>query len=200
MSEDSVGRDLGAGDQELSKLISKTALGDEEALGMLYDRTSSQVYGLALRVLNDPAIAEEVTLDVYMQVWKQANQFNVNRGKPIVWLAVLTRSRAIDRLRVRRSEHVHPEDLGVLEGVWDDSRNPEDSSVKSEQRSLVREALGTLSQEQRVVIELAYFGGLSQSEIAAKVGEPLGTVKTRARLGMIKLRNFLGPFQNEFVS
>ncbi len=200
MSEDSVGRDLSSGDQELSRLISKTAQGDEEALGMLYDYTSSQVYGLALRVLDDPALAEEVTLDVYMQVWKQAKRFDVDRGKPIVWLAVLTRSRAIDRLRVRRSEHVHRENLGVMEDACDYSRNPEDSSVKSEQRSLVREALGSLSQEQRVVIELAYFGGLSQSEIAAKVGEPLGTVKTRARLGMIKLRNFLGPFQEEFVS
>ncbi len=200
MSERLVRRDLGFRDQELSGLISKTAQGDEEALGMLYDFTSSQVYGLALRVLDDPPMAEEVTLDVYMQVWKQANQFDVNRGKPIVWLAVLTRSRAIDRLRTGQAERLHRETLDMVEEECDPSENPEDSVVQTEQRGIVQQALASLSSEQREVIELAYFMGLSQSEISTKIGEPLGTVKTRARLGMMKLRNILSPFQEELAS
>ncbi len=200
MSERSVRRDPGFRDQEILGLISKTAQGDEEALGVLYDHTSSQVYGLALRVLDDPAMAEEVTLDVYMQVWKQANQFDVNRGNPVVWLAVLTRSRAIDRLRTGQAERLQRQPLDLVEEECDPSDNPEDSVVQTEQRGLVLQALASLTTEQREVIELAYFGGLSQSEIARKIGEPLGTVKTRTRLSMMKLRNVLGPFQEELAS
>jgi RNA polymerase sigma-70 factor (ECF subfamily) len=200
VSEQSVGRDLTFRDQELSGLLSKTAQGDEAALGALYNFTSAQVYGLALRVLDDPTMAEEVTLDVYMQVWKRAHQFDVNRGKPIVWLAVLTRSRAIDRLRTGQTERLHRETLAVVEEESDPSGNPEETVVRIEQRRLVQQALASLNSEQREVIELAYFSGLSQSEIASRIGEPLGTVKTRVRLGMIKLRNILGTVQEELAS
>ena len=200
MSEQSVGNDLAFRDQELSGLIARTAQGEEDALGALYDYTSAQLYGLALRVLDDPTMAEEVVLDVYMQVWKQANQFDANRGKPIVWLAVMTRSRAIDRLRTGQAERLNRETLDVVEEECDPSENPEDSVAQNEQRGLVQQALASLTSEQRQVIELAYFGGLSQREIATKLGEPLGTVKTRVRLGMMKLRNILGPFQEELAS
>lgn len=200
MSERSVGKDLSFRDQELSGLLAKTAQGDEGALGALYDYTSPQVYGLALRVLDDPAMAEEVTLDVYMQVWKQAKQFDGNRGNPIVWLAVLTRSRAIDRLRTGQTERLHRQPLDLVEEECDPSKNPEESVVQLERRGLVQDALASLAPEQREVIELAYFSGLSQSEIASKIGQPLGTVKTRARLGMMKLRNILVPFQEELAS
>ena len=200
MSDLSTKSDLVLKDQVLNGLLAKVAQGDEDALGALYDRTSSQVYGLALRILDDPAMAEEVTLDVFMQVWKKASQFDQSRGKAIVWLAVLTRSRAIDRLRANPAAMAGQETLDVVKEIRDPSNDPELSTFESEQRNLVQRALGSLSPEQRQAIELAYFGGYSQSEIAKKVGEPLGTVKTRIRLGMIKLRNYLGPFQEGLAS
>lgn len=200
MSELSVATDLDFRNQELSGLIAKTAEGDEKALGALYDCTCSQMYGLALRVLEDPQAAEEVVLDVYMQVWKKADQFDLKRGKPIVWLAVLTRSRAIDRVRAGQTERSRRESLDVLEEQCDPSDNPETSTAEGEQRRIVEQALASLSPDQREVIELAYFGGLSQSEIASKIGEPLGTVKTRVRLGMMKLRNILSPIQEDLAS
>ncbi len=200
MAELSEGPDLDFRNQELAGLIAKTARGDEEALGALYDYTSPQLYGLALRVLDDPAAAEEVVLDVYMQVWKQASKFDSSRGKAIVWLAVLTRSRAIDRLRSGQTERSRRESLDIVKEERDPSADPEVSVARKEQRDFVQRALASLAPEQREVIELAYYGGLSHSEIASKIGEPLGTVKTRVRLGMMKLRNFLGPFQEEIAS
>jgi len=200
VAELSEGTDLDFRNQELAGLIAKTVRGDEEALGALYDYTSPQLYGLALRVLDDPAAAEEVVLDVYMQVWKQASKFDPSRGKAIVWLAVLTRSRAIDRLRSGQTERSRRESLDIVKEERDPSADPEVSVARKEQRDFVQRALASLAPEQREVIELAYYGGLSHSEIASKIGEPLGTVKTRVRLGMMKLRNHLGPFQEEFAS
>ena len=200
MTELQVGSELSSQDRELIELIDRTSQGDEAALGALYDRTCSQVYGLALRVLDDPTMAEEVTLDVYMQVWRQASQFDRYRGKPIVWLAMLTRSRAIDRLRVGEHERERRESLEVVTEQVDEEGDPEKSSVFSEQCRLIQKALSSLASDQRKVIEMAYFGGLSQSEIATQLGEPLGTVKTRIRLGMIKLRNILGPFEEGLAS
>ncbi len=191
--------DFSVQDQKLVDLIEKVAQGSEAALGLLYDQTSSHVYGLALRVLNDPSMAEEVTLDVYMQVWKQASQFDLSRGKPIVWLAVLTRSRAIDRLRVGQKEREGRQSLEVIGEQAATYGNPEESTVSNQQCRVVQQALATISVEQRQVIELAYFGGMTQSEISAQIGEPLGTVKTRIRLGMIKLRNLLGPMEEGLV-
>ena len=187
-------------DQTVVDLIEKVAQGDEKALELLYDQTSSHVYGLAIRVLNDPTMAEEVTLDVYMQVWKQATQFDLSRGKPIVWLAVLARSRAIDRLRVGQKERKGRQSLDVIGDQAATDGNPEELTASNQQCRVVEHALASITVEQRQVIELAYFGGLSQSEIAAQIGEPLGTVKTRIRLGMIKLRNILAPFKEGLAS
>ena len=187
-------------DQVLANLIEKIAQGNEEAIGLLYDQTSSFVYGLAFRMLNDSTMAEEVTMDVYMQVWRQANRFDQTRGKPIVWLAVFVRSRAIDRLRSGQKERESRHSLDTIEDTVATRGNPEDSSMYNEQCRLVQHALGSLAAEQREVIEMAYFGGLSQSAIAAQMGEPLGTVKTRIRLGMKKLRNILGPYEGRLVS
>ena len=200
MSDLHVDPQLEIKDRELANLISRVAQGEEQAFSVFYDRTSSHVYGLVLRVLNDPTMAEEVTLDVYMQVWRQADQFNLDRGKPIVWLAVLARSRAIDRLRAGKKEREGRQDLETIESVSAIKGNPEESSVYNQQCRLVQKALTALASEQRQVIEMAYFGGLSQSEIAAQIGEPLGTVKTRIRLGMIKLRNILGPLEKGLIS
>lgn len=191
---------LSAHDRELVELIGRTAQGDEEALGMLYDKTGSHVYGLGFRVLGDTTMAEEVTMDVFLQVWRQAGQFDQSRGNPMVWLAVLTRSRAIDRLRVGKKDREAREPLEEISDERGAESNPEQSSVYLEQCRIVRQAINSLPAAQREMIELAYFGGLSQREIATQIGEPLGTVKTRVRLGMVKLRTLLGPLEEGLFS
>ncbi|GJL52595.1 MAG: DNA-directed RNA polymerase sigma-70 factor [Nitrospirales bacterium] len=192
--------ECGAHDQQLASLIANVARGNEQALGLLYDQTSSHVYGLAFRVLNDPMLAEEVTMDVYMQVWRQAGEFDQKRGKPIVWLTVLVRSRAIDRLRSGQKEREHRQSLDTIENAPTTKASPEESSAYGEQRRVLQQALASLTYDQRSVIEMAYFGGLTQREISVQIGEPLGTVKTRVRLGMIKLRNILGPLEEGLIS
>jgi len=189
-------RDSKAGslrDQEWMVLIAKVAQGDQSALGELYDKTSRLVFGLVLRIVLDSSTAEEVTLDVYNQVWKQAGTYSAERGTPIAWLLTIARSRAIDRFRSGRQEQQRREPLDVATGQAAAGDSPEQQSAMSEQREIVRSALKQLSTEQREVIELAYYQGLSHSEIAAQLGQPLGTVKTRTRLGMIKLRELLNP-------
>ncbi|MEO8324610.1 MAG: sigma-70 family RNA polymerase sigma factor [Nitrospirota bacterium] len=192
-------KDLSVWDRELIELIGRTAQGDEAALGSLYDRTGSYVYGLGFRVLGDTTMAEEVTMDVFLQVWRQAGQFDHSRGTPMVWLAVLTRSRAIDRLRIGKKDRETREPIERIASEPDVESDPEQSSVYLEQCRIVRQAINSLPSEQREMIELAYFGGLSQREIASQVGEPLGTVKTRIRLGMIKLRHVLGPLEEGLI-
>lgn len=192
-------KDLSVWDRELVELIGRTAQGDETALGNLYDRTSSYVYGLGFRVLGDTTMAEEVTMDVFLQVWRQAGQFDQSRGAPMVWLAVLTRSRAIDRLRIGKKDREAREPMERVASEPGVESDPEQSSVYLEQCRIVRKAINSLPAEQREMIELAYFGGLSQREIASQVGEPLGTVKTRIRLGMIKLRHVLGPLEEGLI-
>ncbi|GJL62784.1 MAG: DNA-directed RNA polymerase sigma-70 factor [Nitrospirales bacterium] len=191
---------FGCQDQQLVDLIANVAQGNEQALGRLYDQTSFHVYGLAFRILNDPMLAEEVTMDVYMQVWRQACEFDQKRGKPIVWLTVLVRSRAIDRLRSNQKERTSRQSLDTIEDAPATKANPEESSASSEQRRVLQQALASLTSDQRKAIEMAYFGGLTHREIAAQIGEPLGTVKTRVRLGMVKLRNILGPLEKGLIS
>jgi RNA polymerase sigma-70 factor (ECF subfamily) len=174
-------------------LIARSADGDESALAALYDATAGLVNGLAFRILGDATAAEEVTGDVYLQVWRQAGRYDPARGAPLAWLLMLTRTRAIDRLRARRAASVVPERIAPPVAP----SGPEDEASVSERRRLVQGALGRLPPEQRQVIELAYFGGLSQSEIAATVGQPLGTVKTRIRLGMLRLRHTLVAVREE---
>ena len=192
-------KDLSGYDRELIGLIGRIAQGDEPALGTLYDKTGSHVYGLAFRVLGDTTMAEEVTMDVYLQVWRQAGQFDQSRGNPMVWLAVLTRSRAIDRLRVGKKDREAREPFREVVEESCEENDPEQNSFYLEQCRIVRQALASLPAEQREVIELAYFAGLSQSEMAEKIGQPIGTVKTRVRLGMIRLRSVLEPSQEGLV-
>jgi RNA polymerase sigma-70 factor, ECF subfamily len=173
--------------------LERIRMRDPEALAELYDDTSSLLYGLAMRILNDSADAEEIVLDVYQHVWKSAHTFDENRGAVWGWLAVLTRSRAIDRLRqagARRRrelpvEHSYEKASG--------SPGPELESIQGEEHRIVRRALETLSSGEREAIELAYFSGLTHVEVAEALGEPLGTVKSRIRAGMRKLRDALAP-------
>jgi len=182
-----------ARDQDLASLIRKVADGDQSALSALLDSTSRLVFGLALRILGDRSTAEEVMLDVYTQVWRQAGSYDRKRGAPLAWILTIARSRAIDRLRSSRHDQLNSEPVEMLSDLSENAPNPEETSVLSERKKMVRSALTTLAAEQREVIELAYFSGLSHSEIALKLGQPLGTVKTRVRLGMMKLRESLMP-------
>lgn len=172
-------------------LIAKTAQGDQAAFGTFYDLTSPRVHGLVLKMVRDPSTAEEVTLDVFTQVWRQAHTYDEERGSPIGWLLTLARSRAIDRIRAVRAERGRQAPVELAETVADERQNPEEAGLQSERRSLVQQALARLSPEQREAIALAYFSGLSQTEVAAKLALPLGTVKTRMRLGLMKLRDLL---------
>ena len=180
-------------DQDLVALIGRVASGEQSALTAIYDATNRLVFGLILRVVVDRATAEEVLLDVYTQVWRQASTYDTNRGVPLAWIMTIARSRAIDRVRAGRQDQQRKEPLEAIGEVSAGGISPEDASLYSERRRLVRTALETLSPEQREVIELAYYSGLSHSEIAVKLGQPLGTVKTRTRLGLIKLRDMLRP-------
>ena len=186
-------RELGTRDQDWAALIGRVAEGDQSALTTLYDATSRLVFGLILRVVVDRSTAEEVLLDVYTQVWRQASTYDIKRGAPLAWLMTIARTRSIDRLRSGKHEHQNRESLDAIGEITSSNASPEADSVTAERRQLVRAALDTLSAEQREVIELAYYAGLSHSEIALKLGQPLGTVKTRTRLGMMKLRDMLRP-------
>ena len=184
-----------AQDQEWSQLIALTAQGDQAALATLYDRTSPQVFGLVLKILNNREAAEEVTLDVYTQVWRQAHTYDRTRGAPGAWLMTLARTRAIDRFRAGAAEHGRIESLDAVELLVSADDTPEQDVEGQQRRRYVQQALEVLTAEQRQAIALAYFYGLSQSEIAEKLQLPLGTVKTRIRLGMIKLREALTPYE-----
>jgi len=180
-------------DQELISVVQKIAHGDQAALAALYDSTHRLAYGLILRVLGDASSAEEVLLDVYTQIWRQAANYDISRGGPLAWLMTIARSRAIDRLRSGWQDRQRKEPLDLLNDRETEAASPEENTVVAERRKFVRAALSSLSPEQREVIELAYYGGLSHSEIAVKLNQPLGTVKTRTRLGMMRLREALAP-------
>jgi RNA polymerase sigma-70 factor (ECF subfamily) len=175
----------------LAELVRRAAEGEEAALAELYDATSRRVYGLARKILRDRESAEEATLDAYLQLWRQAGCYDPSRGDVLGWLLTLTRSRAIDLLRTRSRRENHEEGLARAHALSDPGWDPERASAASERAEQVRVALAALPAEQRDVIEAAYFEGLSHSEVASSLGQPLGTVKTRIRSGMSTLRRLL---------
>jgi len=181
---------LSESEQHLAALISKIAKGCESALSRLYDNTISLVYGLSLKILSDTLEAEEVALDVLKQVWNKAVDYNPGRGTPSAWLLTMTRSRAIDRLRsgTKRSRIEAPLEYDIPS----QASSPEESASIGENRELIQNALSELTPQQRQSIELAYFYGYSQSEISDRLNQPLGTVKSWIRSGMMKLRGTLG--------
>ena len=181
-------------ERQWADFIGRVAQGDADALRSLYEGTSRYVYGLAFRIVQDPGAAEEVTLDVYTQVWRRAADYDAARGTPSAWLLTIARTRAIDRFRSSSRQGITlQEPLEKADWIPDSSPTPEESSVMDARRRMVQGALAELPQEQRQAVELAYFYGLSQSEIAARTGQPLGTVKTRLRLSMMRLREKLRP-------
>lgn len=177
-------------DETLLRLIVRA---NEYALGEIYDRYGRLVYSLALRAVNDGAIAEEITQDVFMRVWEKADTYRVDQGKVATWLTRITRNRAIDIFRRRKIRPEGNRADWAADGLPD---LPDDTNVETEvaglqRRQEVQHALANLPPEQRVVLAYAYFQGYSHSEIAEILHEPLGTVKTRIRLAMQKLRQQL---------
>jgi RNA polymerase sigma-70 factor (ECF subfamily) len=169
--------------------------GDQQAMSELYDQTSSVVYGLALRVVRNREDAEEVVLDTYSRVWRTIHSFDRGRGSFMTWLIMMTRSVAIDRLRsgaVRAARTEALDDQAASAAFSTNEPGPESAAFFGQQRQRIQSALEQLPAEQREVIELAFFRGLSHSELAEKTGLPLGTVKTRVRLGLARLRDSLG--------
>jgi RNA polymerase sigma-70 factor (ECF subfamily) len=177
-------------------LLARIEARDADALARLYDRYAARLLGLAERILGGGGEAEEVVQEVFLYVWRAAASFDPARGSALAWLLVATRSRAIDRLRARRPVSSRGE-LRRLDDVTE-SAAPGDVELDSAAReweSLCLAAIGELPPEQRRVLELAYFEGLTHTEIAEKTATPLGTVKTRARLGLMKLRERIRPYR-----
>jgi RNA polymerase sigma-70 factor (ECF subfamily) len=181
----------GSGDDRVA--MSQLAAGDPVAFAALYDRHVRPVYSLALRILGDEGDAEDLVQEVFAYAWRRSSSYESNRGTVMAWLLTITRSRAIDRLRARRARPDHrtaadPETLDVLPAQ---GAGPDDQVLADEDARKVRAALERLPLLQRLALELAYFEGLTQSEIAERLEAPLGTVKTRIRAGLLKLREAL---------
>lgn len=175
-----------------SALIEKMMIGDESALSTIYDRYSPMLFGMLTRILQDRHAAEEVLQDLFLQLWRNAGQFDASRGSLPAWLMVIARNRAISRLRGARSREVMEENEGDYANTFASDQNIEDEASRAELARNMNAALGTLPVEQRQALELAYFEGMTQSEIAARTGCPLGTVKTRVRSALQSLRQILG--------
>jgi RNA polymerase sigma-70 factor (ECF subfamily) len=184
-------------------LVERIRIGDERALARLYDRWSRAVYALALRIINDADDAEEVLEDTFYYVWRHADRYEASRGTVATWVLTIARSRSLDRLRTQRRLREVPLSIdrsgdGAAKDVRPQlvaSSDPSLGVEQSERRARVKAALDELPPEQREVLELAYFGGLSQTEIAERTGQPLGTVKTRTRLAGQKLRERLAAYR-----
>ncbi|WP_284349556.1 sigma-70 family RNA polymerase sigma factor [Roseisolibacter agri] len=185
-------------------LVARVAAGDAEALGALYDRHGGGAYALALAMLRDHADADDAVAGAFEQLWRSASTFDPSRGSVAAWLTMMTRSRALDLLRAQRrraaaveramAERTAGDDPSGVTAVPLGAPEPADAAVeRGELAQAVRASLATLPDAQRAAIELAFFGGLSHADVAATLGQPLGTVKTRIRDGMRKLRDALRP-------
>lgn len=173
-------------------LVTRIAAGDASALAEMYDAYGGVVYTLALRVMREAADAEDVVQEVFAQAWRQAGRYDRSRATVAGWLLMMARARALDALRKRRArpDVANPAELPQLAAAAD---SQEALIISNEDVARVRTALGALDDSVRVPIELAYYEGLSQSEIATRLDQPLGTVKTRMRGGLARLRAALWP-------
>jgi RNA polymerase sigma-70 factor, ECF subfamily len=176
---------------DLSEILGQIARSNQQAMADLYDRTSALIYGLALRMLGEKCAAEEITQDVYMQVWRKAETFDPARSSVLSWMVTIARSRALDKLRASKARLSREDDSELVDLFRDPSPDPEHASSESERVQFVRQLLSHLPTNQRNMIELAFFSGLTHSEIATRTGLPLGTIKARIRSGMIHLREQL---------
>lgn len=181
-----------------AKLVSRMQAGDESALGEFYDRWVPVVSGLINRMLKSAGDVEDVVEETFWQAWRQAQRYSAERGSVQTWLLTIARTRALDRLRASkrlREESIDDAVAAVAEraatAAATTANDPLLDAEKAERKRLVLAALDELPGEQREALELGYFGGLSQSEIAERTGQPLGTIKTRMRLALLKLRDRL---------
>lgn len=172
-------------------LLTLVGTGDREAFGALYDQTASRVFGLVRRLVVDPAQAEEVTQDVFLEIWQTAPRFDAARGSALAWMFTLAHRRSVDRIRASQAARDRDLRIGVRDLEVPVDTVAEAVEIRVEHERVV-EALDRLSELQRECVSLAYYGGLTQSEIALRLEVPLGTVKTRLRDGMIRLRTALG--------
>ncbi len=176
---------------ELTPLMEAVSRGDQQAFAQLYDATSRNVFGIVLHVLRDHAQAEEVTQEVYVDAWRQAKRFDAQRGSVSAWLNTIAHRRAVDR--VRSAERMTQRELRHVETeITDMVPDPSDQAIANDEGRRVRAALALLSEGQRTAVQLAYFEGKSQREVAEYLEVPLGTVKTRIRDAMQRLRKHLG--------
>ena len=175
----------------LAGLLSQIARNDEAAMAQLYDRTRHIVYGLVLRMLREQSAAEDTLQEIYLQIWRKAEAFDPARGSALSWIVTIARSRALDKLRSSRPVLSHDNSSEELDNFHSPYPDPEHISSVSERAKIVRRSLSQLPPDQRRVIEMAFFDGLTQSEIAIQTAIPLGTVKTRIRSGMRKLQEQL---------
>jgi RNA polymerase sigma-70 factor (ECF subfamily) len=183
------------------ELLESTARGDRASFRSLYERYSGVLFSAAYQVLNDQAEVEDVMQDVFVQIWEKARLYDRGRGKPLTWALTLTRNKAIDRLRSTQRRHRLKDEVERETAVFEQSGSSANSAAPDssdqvyarEKNQLVRNAVLKLSREQRQAIEMAFFGGLTQHQIAAELDQPLGTVKARIRRGMIKLKDIIEP-------
>ncbi|MEI8195883.1 MAG: sigma-70 family RNA polymerase sigma factor [Phycisphaerae bacterium] len=176
---------------ELSGQLQRMAAGDHAALGRCYDLMGPVVFSLAVRMLRDRQAAEDVTQDIFVQVWRQAANYDTSRGSPEAWMMMIGRTRILDRLRSRAAGIVLKPVGDHLPDAPDAEDWPDDLAVSRENASQVRQALASLPADQKQAIELAFFDGLTHVEISEKLGVALGTIKTRIRLGLLKIRDSL---------
>ncbi len=178
-------------DVDLADLLRRSARGDEASFSVLYDATAARVYGLVLRVVRDPAQAEEVTQECFLDVWRTASRFDPDRGSAISWLLTIAHRKGVDRVRsaeaANRRDTTYHRSSGVV--PHDETAEAATSSLEAKR---VRTAMTTLTAVQREALELAYFGGYTHTEVATMLDLPVGTAKTRIRDGLIRLRDAMG--------
>jgi RNA polymerase sigma-70 factor (ECF subfamily) len=173
-----------------SALVERIMAGDEGALSALYDRYSGMLYAMLLRILKDTGAAEEVLQDLFLQLWRGAARFDASRGSLAAWLLVIGRNRALSRLRGKQRREILPDPEEFSFEAVPSSENLENEAARMQLMNRLRVAMAGLPAEQREAVELAYFEGMTQTEIAARTGSPLGTVKSRVRAAMQTLKQW----------
>ena len=186
-----VARESEQSPESADSLLALTAVGDQAAFARLYDLMAPRVFGLVRRVLRDPAQSEEVTQEVFLEIWQSATRFDTARGTAVTWIMTMTHRRAVDRVRAAQSSRVRDSKVGLRDYAPPFDEVSETVEVTLEHERVMR-AMSRLTDLQRQAVTLAYFGGFTHTEVAAMLHIPVGTIKTRLRDGMIRLRDELG--------